>query len=303
MYEIKNEFIKKAQNSEICAYVSECEANFEKRLIPIADSFIEKNPVLAALAGPSCSGKTTGANKLYEMLRQRGKRIKVLSTDDFFKNQAEAPLNPDGTKNYDSFSHIDSDYLVEVLYDISRKRKVFLPVFDFLTGTRKPEYVEYDPEDHDIVIIEGIHALNDKIIGNIDPDKLLGIYISVADSYFLNGEELFSCREIRLLRRLVRDSYFRNANAERTFALWKGVTEAEKQYITPFIKNADIRISSAFEYEPCVMRNHALDVLGNVAPDSKYKTDADLLSSKISEVAPIDDCLIPPNSLLHEFLG
>jgi len=302
MYTIRKDILS-SSFSQICSYVSRCENEYEERITPVINKFIADKPALAALAGPSCSGKTTTAGILISRMREKGMRVKILSTDDFFFNQECAPLNPDGTRNYEHFSHIDSELLLEVLHNIEHKKKVMLPVFDFVTGKRCPEYVPYDPCEDDVVIIEGIHALNDKLIGSLDPDLMYGIYISVAEGYYDGAEELFGKYDIRLIRRLIRDKQFRNADAERTFGLWKNVVEAEFNYIDPFIKNADIRISSVFEYEPAVVKELAIKTLSEITPDSRYYETAKELMKKFDDIPSIGRSVVPSNSLLREFIG
>ena len=302
MFSIKKDILT-SSFSRICSYVSKCENEYEDRITPVINKFLADKPSLAALAGPSCSGKTTTAGIIISRMREKGMRVKILSTDDFFFDQDYAPINPDGTRNFEQFSHIDSELLLEVLYNIERKKKVMLPVFDFLTGRRCPEYVPYDPNDDDVVILEGIHALNDKLVGSLDPNMMYGIYISVSEGLYFGNEELFGKYDIRLIRRLIRDKQYRNASAERTFGLWKNVIEAEFNYIDPFIKNADIKLSSVFEYEPAVVKDLAIKTLSEITPDSSYYKTANELIRKFDEIPSVDTCVVPSDSLLREFIG
>ncbi len=303
MYSIKKDILNSGSFSRICSYISKCENEYEERITPVIDKFIADKPALAALAGPSCSGKTTTAGIIISRMREKGMKVKILSTDDFFFNQESAPLNPDGTRNFEHFSHVDSELLLEVLHNIEHKKKVLLPVFDFVTGKRCAEYVPYDPCEDDVVIVEGIHALNDRLVGSLDPELLYGIYISVGEGYYDGNEELFGKYDIRLIRRLIRDKQFRNADAEKTFGLWKNVVEAEFNYIDPFIKNADIKISSVFEYEPSVVKNLAIKTLSEITPDSCYYKTAESLIRKFDEIPAVDTSVVPSDSLLREFIG
>jgi len=303
MYTIKKDILTSTDNDRLKRYIKECENEFEAKTDAVVEKFISDKPALAALAGPSCSGKTTTAGKIISKMKAKGHRVKILSTDDFFFDQEKAPLNPDGTKNFDHFDHVDSELLLSVLHDISKKKKVMLPLFDFNSGKRCKEYVPYDPNEDDVVILEGIHALNDHLIGSFDPKDMYGIYICVSEGYHNEKEELFEKFDIRLIRRIIRDKQFRNADAERTFALWKNVRDGEVNFIDPFIRNADIHIHSMFEYEPAAVKDLAIATLSEVKEDSRYFSEAQRLISLFDDIPSMDTRAIPEDSLLREFIG
>jgi len=302
MYNISSKKILKMNELQLSRFISECEKKYEDRLLPIIDALDEDDVNIAVLAGPSCSGKTTSTNILSKELEKSGRNVTLISTDDFFKDRGTVPPDETGAPNYDNFNYVDSDYLFSVLNDISKGKAVKLPQYDFLTGCRKKDYIDYSPKAKDLLIIEGIHGLNDLIVNSLNKASFIGIYICVKDEYIIDKKIVFTQRDIRFLRRICRDFKYRGASPETTFYLWKNVIWGEDRFITPFIKNANMFISSNFEYEPFIIKQEALELLRSIKEDSTYHDSASVLINKLESIPEINPTLLPETSLLNEFI-
>ena len=280
----------------------ECETCFEKQFTEAYDLIEKENIKILYLSGPSCSGKTTSTKKLEAALERMNKNVVTVSTDDFFLDTDLAPKNTDGTPNYESFDFIDSQMLIDVVRKIISQEEYFMPRFDFKTKERiLPDTPEIAPKDT-VVIVEGIHALNDRLIAPFSDVSTAGLYICPEDPIKLNSRMLLENTEIRFLRRLVRDKRHRATDALQTFAMWENVLEGEDLYITPFLKNADIFINSTFLYEPFIIRDQALPLLRAVDDQSIYRFKAHSLCERLERLFPLSEDLISPTSLLNEFL-
>jgi len=270
-----------------------------------ASLVLESGARFVFLAGPSCSGKTTTSLCLVEKLKQRGKRVMTFSTDDFFFDQSTAPKNEDGTPNYDAFEHTDSVFLCSVLQKLSKGHDVALPIFDFVTGKRKSTFYPVSPNDYDIFILEGIHALNDQIVSNLpEKEKSICFYLNVTKKVAMEGkeEDALSPEEIRFCRRLIRDFKHREAQAERTFRLWRNVLSAEKVILHPFSKNALLTLETNFCYEIAVEKEEVLSLLLHVKETDTFFPEAKALAEKIRFFPTLSEEIVPENSVLREFI-
>ncbi len=258
---------------------------------------------LVMLAGPSSSGKTTTASLLSKELEKNGRTAKVVSLDDFYLDQRTTLYFEDGTPDLETIDSLDVDEIRRVLSDITEKGECFLPRFSFLTKTREEERTHLKLEKDEIVIVEGLHALNPRITDELEQEKLTKLYVSVS-SRVMNGREIFlTKRDIRFIRRLVRDYLFRNAKVDYTFFLWNGVRMGEDRYLFPFSHLADIKIDSFHSYELCVLKETALSLLAHIEVGSPYYERAKELCEKLSQFVPIEKSKMPESSLLREFIG
>ena len=238
--------------------VLKSEAKYEENIKNAAEFIVNTPKKIFALCGPSSAGKTTTAGRIKQYLEKSGRSLRIISMDDFFKNRAEAFLFPDGTPDYDRFEHLNLDLFVSVMKRINNSEKMLLPRFDFLSGNRKDNAEYYDSSEDDEVVFEGIHAFNPAI------EEALGfeipkIYIDILPEETKVGN--FSDRDIRFIRRLVRDNKFRGASAEKTLALWENVTRCEDKYIKPYSKNADFAFHTFHDYELNLLKDYAVPLL------------------------------------------
>ncbi len=280
----------------------------EARYRNIVDSICEKinadsEKKIVMLAGPSGSGKTTTANKIKEKLEMMGHKAYTVSLDDFYKNIGEGPKNEDGTYNFESVDSLDLELIHKCLQELIENSQSELPLFDFMTGKRKEEKIFIDLEKDDVIIVEGLHALNPRIVDTLPGENLFKIYISVSSRIYDGEKIILNKRNLRFIRRMVRDFQFRNSPVEHTYSLWPAVMNGEDKYLFPFKNNADHFINSIHIYEPCVFKTVATELLSGVEETSKNYKDAQLLISQLSKFPSIEKDDVPENSLLREFLG
>ena len=286
-------------------FVLKCEERYNNIIEDIAKRITtEKGREIVMLAGPSSAGKTTTARKLCENLNEKGVKTYVLSLDDFYLNREDIPYLPDGTQDYETVYALDLNLFTECVNKLLMGETVKNPVFDFTTGKRSDkEFNEITLGKEDVVIIEGLHALNPVITEKIE-GKLLKIYINVSSRIYDNkGNIILNKRNMRFVRRMVRDYKFRDSTVNNTYKLWKNVTAGEDKYLFPFRDNADIKVNTIHLYESCVLKSQALPLLYESEISNEYKDDAKKLCNALEKFEDINISSVPEDSLLREFLG
>ena len=286
-------------------FINECEGRYEKIINEITKKIVSaKGREIVMLAGPSSAGKTTTARRLKESLEKSGVKTYVLSLDDFYLNRDDIPYLPDGSQVYETVYALDLECLESVLNALLRGDKVKAPAFDFTTGKRsETQFNEIILGKEDVVIIEGLHALNPVITDKIQ-GKLLKIYINVSSRiYDEKGDIVLNKRNLRFIRRMVRDYKFRDSSVENTCRLWKNVTKGEDEYLFPYRDNADIKADTIHLYEPCVLKHQALRMISEDDVSEEYKNDIYKIAKALDRFNDIEENLVPENSLLREFLG
>lgn len=286
-------------------FIAQCEERYQNIIDGIAKRIIdEEGREIVMLAGPSSAGKTTTARKLSESLIEKGVKTYVLSLDDFYLNREDIPFLPDGSQDFETVDALDLECFEQCVNALLRGETVKNPVFDFTTGKRSDtQFNEITLGEEDVVIIEGLHALNpvitEKIVG-----KLLKIYINVSSRiYDEKGNIILNKRNMRFIRRMVRDYKFRNSSVENTCKLWKNVTAGEDKYLFPFRDNADIKVNTIHLYEDCVLKHQALPLLLNSEISEDFKAEAKRLAKSLESFRDIPEKNVPEGSLLREFLG
>lgn len=286
-------------------FVLKCEQRYNNIIEDIAKRIVEETGrEIVMLAGPSSAGKTTTARKLCENLNKKGVKTYVLSLDDFYLNREDIPYLPDGTQDYETVYALDLQLFTECVNRLLMGETVKNPVFDFTTGKRSDkEFNEITLGKEDVVIIEGLHALNPVITEKIE-GKLLKIYINVSSRIYDNkGNIILNKRNMRFVRRMVRDYKFRDSTVDNTYKLWKNVTAGEDKYLFPFRDNADIKVNTIHLYESCVLKSQALPLLYESEISDEYKDDAKKLCKALEKFEDINISSVPEDSLLREFLG
>ncbi len=285
-------------------FIQTCESHFRTHLDEAVTAVLaEPTPSIIALSGPTCSGKTTTANRLIERISASGHHAVVLSVDDFFRDRNERNRVDLEAPDYDSPAALDLVYLAEFFARLQEGKSILIPKYDFV-ATRRVGYHEYIPDPLDIYVVEGIQAVYPEVTSLFGDSVCRSIFISVTEDVEVNGVS-FSRHDIRLLRRIVRDYWFRGATSEFTFHLWDGVKKNEKTNIFPNSNNCDVYIDSFLPYEIFTIRDDVLPLLEAVPPTSEYRPDAERLLEKLHQLtsfAYIDDRLIPQNSVIREFL-
>lgn len=299
------EYINEKALSSPEEFIKKCEARYENIINDIVERIInDEGREIVMLAGPSSAGKTTTAGKLCKKLNENGVKTYVLSLDDFYLNRADIPYLPDGTQDYETVYALDLPCFEEKVNALLRGETVKNPVFDFTTGKRSDtQFNEITLGEKDVVIIEGLHALNPVITEKIQ-GKLLKIYINVSSRiYDEKGNIILNKRNMRFIRRMVRDYKFRNSTVENTCKLWKNVTMGEDKYLFPYRHLADIKVNTIHLYETCVLKQQALEMLENSEISEEYKSDINKITKSLKKFESIDESLVPDDSLLREFLG
>lgn len=301
---IRTEYINE-KAKEPKEFIEQCEFRYQNIIDSIAKRIIdEEGREIVMLAGPSSAGKTTTARKLSESLIEKGVKTYVLSLDDFYLNRDDIPYLPDGTQDFETVEALDLKYFEECVNALLRGERVKNPVFDFTTGKRSDrKFNEITLGDEDVVIIEGLHALNPVITGKIR-GKLLKIYINVSSRICdEKGNVILNKRNMRFIRRMVRDYKFRGSSVENTCKLWKNVTAGEDKYLFPFRDNADIKADTIHLYESCVLKHQALPLLLNSEISDEFKSQSIKLIKALESFTDISEEFVPEGSLLREFLG
>ena len=285
--------------------INQMEAAFQSNISSIADEILlpESNCKVIMLSGPSSSGKTTTAHKLMAELKKRGAGTTVISLDDFYLGREKAPLLPDGKRDYEAVEALNLAKIQECLLSLMKYGFCDKPNFDFPNNRPHSYTTRVELGEHDVAIVEGIHALNPIITDHLPCDNLIKLYISVKQGIKDDEGTVLSPREIRFLRRMVRDYRYRGVQPERTFSMWSGVCRGEDLYIRPFQKTSDITINSIHMYEPCVLCHDALPLLKSIQAESEHFMFASGLIKSLQRFYPIDNSLVPRDSLLREFIG
>lgn len=274
-------------------------------LLKIA-SEIEKNLndiKLVLIAGPSSSGKTTTSKKLSLYLKSKGINPFVLSTDDFFKNRIDTPKNENGEYEYDIPEALDIDLFNEKLTSLIKGEETLLPTYNFLTGEKEYKHAPVSLKNRDLIIVEGIHTLNEMLTSKIDRKNKLKIYISPFTPLDLDRHNHVSTVDLRLIRRLVRDYRTRGYDAEETLKNWRVVRRSEEKYIFPYQKEADIVLNTALIYELGVLKTYAVPILFSVSYHSEYYSEALRIINFLKSFLNISDSMLPETALLREFVG
>lgn len=288
--------------SNLESFINDAESRFESSVTELADRFTSDCDIVL-LAGPSSSGKTTTAGKIAQKIKNSGRNAYTLSLDDYYRNAADIPLTEKGLKDFENVSALDIDLIHRTFSDLIEKRTAQVPEFDFVSGTRKLETKRVELKKDDLIIVEGIHALNPIITKGLDESHITKVYISVSSRVTDDsGRVIFSKRNLRLVRRMIRDYHYRNTSVEKTLSQWQEVLKGEDKYIFPFERNASFRIDSFHPYEPCLFKSEAVELLGTVGEDSGVYPIASELKNSFSELDTIDMSKLPADSLLREFV-
>lgn len=293
--------------------VSDCkisnliEANellYEKKISSIADEIAnhpEKRIIL--IAGPSSSGKTTTTKRLSSYLKVNGLNPIAISIDDYFVNKVDTPKDETGNYDFECLLAVDVKKFNQDLTDLLNGKEINLPIYDFLSGKRKYANKYCKLDENSIIIIEGLHALNDDLTPTISNDYKYKIYLSPFIPLNIDRHNYISTVDLRLLRRIIRDNRSRGLTVDGTIELWQRVRNGEEKYIFPYIHQADVIINTAFAYELGVMKVFVEPLLYSVSLTSPYYEEARRLLKFLNVFLPIPAEYIGGESILREFIG
>lgn len=287
-------------------FVDEIERYYHKEVDNVCDMILsaKHKKKIVMLTGPSGSGKTTTAKKVKQSLEKMGIHADYVSLDNFYIGKNNIPLNEQGVRDLESPNALRQDEIRRCVSDILNKGNCDIPIYDFGLGAPKPENVHIEIGKDDIIIIEGIHALNPSLIPTgIDEENIFKIYVSVKHGIKDYNNVLVSHQDIRLLRRLVRDFRDRSTGPQETISMWQNVINGQMINIQPFKRSSDATINSLHLFELCVLRNDAIKLLSMVNKDEPQYEESKRLLSEVEKFYPIDEALVPDDSLIREFLG
>lgn len=281
----------------IASVVYQSEKHFDNQVDDTARAIYHNSDIkIIFVAGPSSSGKTTFSNLLINDLQALGIRAHYIGMDDFFINRADVPFLPSGLKDFDNITALDLPLVHKVIGGLMSDEWVEVPEYDFLTGERKKDMRIVRLYTHDVVIIEGIHALNPVFTKAHERQKIATISIKPRRNFDMQSGRTLTCDELRLLRRSLRDFYTRGYSFEETARQWNEVCVAENKYITPYMESADFKIDSTHAYELYIYKQMIGKYLARC-----YIDEFQNIRKCIEEVANKQDIQIPKSSLLNEF--
>ena len=280
------------------------EALHEKKISRIADSIAEKKDVkMVLIAGPSSSGKTTFAQRLGLQLQLNGLKPVTISVDNYFVEREQTPVDSDGKYDFEAIEAVDMKLLNEHIERLLNGEEVEMPTFNFTTGSKEYKGNKIKLGKDDIIVMEGIHCLNDRLTAQIPRNKKFKVYISALTVLNIDEFNRISTTDSRLIRRIVRDSNFRSYSAIHTLKMWNSVNRGELKNIFPFQEEADAMFNTSLIYEICVLKKYALPQLEAIDNRSIEFSEAKRIREFLKYFEDIPDELVPTNSLLREFIG
>ncbi len=283
--------------------INVAEALQEKRIAGIADDIHQRKARIVLISGPSSSGKTTFSKRLSVQLMTNGLRPVALSLDDYFVDRELTPLDEQGQYDFESLYALDLPFFNAQLNALLQGEEVELTKFDFTTGKRVLTGNKLRIDEHTVLIIEGIHALNPELTSHIPSADKYKIYVSALTSIMLDDHNYIPTTDNRLLRRILRDYKYRGYSAEDTISRWPSVRKGEEKWIFPFQENADAMFNSALLFELAILKGYLTPILEQVKENRPEYSEAYRLNKFLQYFETIPDNDLPPTSLLREFLG
>lgn len=275
----------------------------EKLLSDIADEIIHANKRMVLIAGPSSSGKTTFSHRLSIQLEIGGKRPHPIALDDYFKDREQSPKDEDGNYNFETIASLDVDLFMDHMNRLLNGEKIEMPTYNFITGKREYNGRTMQIGSDDILVIEGIHGLNEQLSSQVPNESKYKIYVSALSQINIDEHNRIPSTDGRLLRRIVRDYSHRGNDAKATIAAWDSVRKGEEQNIFPYQEEADVMFNSAQIYELAVLKQYAEPLLFAVPKDCPEYQEAKRLLNFLDYFLNIKCEDIPQTSLLREFIG
>ena len=296
-----NEAITKGFSSQL---IQISEALQEKKIAKIADEIAQRKGIkMVLIAGPSSSGKTTTCKRLNVQLAVNGIKPIGISLDDYFLDRDKTPLDEKGDFDFEHLHALDLPLLNEQLTALFRGDEVELPRYDFPTGKSTKSGKRLKMQENDILVVEGIHALNPELTAQIPKEQIFRVYASALTTILLDNHNYIPTTDNRLLRRIIRDHKYRGVSALETIRRWPSVRAGENKWIFPYQENADAMFNSAMLFELAVIKSQAEPLLEQVPENAPEHAEAYRLLKFLRYIKPIPETQIPPTSLLREFLG
>ncbi len=279
------------------------EALHEKKIASLADKITEQKKKLVLIAGPSSSGKTTFSKRLCVHLEVNGLKPIVIGLDDYYKNREEIPVGPDGKRNFEVIETLEIEMINRDLGNLLAGEEVELPHFNFIKGVKEWKGNKVQLSENSVIVIEGIHGLNDRLTEQINKDLKFKIFIAALTQISVDDINRISTRDTRLIRRIVRDHKFRGFHALTTIAMWDDVLQGEADNIFPYQEEADAVFNSALVYELSLLKGYVLPILYKVANQEKEYSECRRLIKFLNNFLTIPADIVPTGSIVREFIG
>lgn len=295
---------KKVRDGSITDYILLDEALHEKKIAQIADNVAKNKEVkMVLIAGPSSSGKTTFAKKLGMQLRLNGLKPVTISVDNYFVERENNPRDEFGNYDFECIEALDLELFNNHITKLLNGEEIDVPKFDFTEGKKHYDGTKMKLADDEILVIEGIHCLNDRLTSSIPRNKKYKVYISALTVLNIDSFNRISTTDTRLIRRIVRDNQYRNYSALHTLKIWYSVNRGEEKYIFPYQEEADSMFNSSLIYELGVLKDYALPLLKEIDNTNPEYAEAKRISTLLSYFESIPEKDIPNTSLIREFIG
>ncbi|MBP0980643.1 MAG: hypothetical protein J5968_00400, partial [Oscillospiraceae bacterium] len=286
-------------------FIARCEKDYYHQIDRVVERVLDSRGRIRVilLAGPSSSGKTTTANKLSEEFFKIGINAPVVSLDDFFLGKENYPKLPDGSPDMEALEALDLPLINKLVKELMETGEAVFPTFDFAISRRSDVTHTVTLGEGGVLILEGLHAINPRLLDSISDNKIFRLFVSVRTKYLDDEKEVLVPKDVRLIRRMVRDHKFRNQSPLETLLGWRDVLDGEEKYIYPYRDSVDFKIDSALDYEACVFHHYILPMLESLKDDAVYSGKVKQVVDILEAFDDIDYTYIPKNSLLREFIG
>ena len=296
-----NEAVDKGMTTDL---INLSEALQEKKIAHIADEIAARKKVkMVLIAGPSSSGKTTSCKRLSIQLLTNGIKPIAISLDDYFVDREHTPKDENGEYDYESLYALNIPLLNQQMNDLFNGKEIELPKYNFQTGRSEKSGKKLKMHENDVLVVEGIHALNPELTAQIPDEQIFRVYASAFTTILLDSHNYVPTTDNRLLRRIIRDYKYRGVNAMETIHRWPSVRAGENKWIFPFQENADAMFNTAMIFELAVIKQQAVPLLEQVPENCDEYSEAYRLLKFLKYIKPITNRQVPPTSLLREFLG
>lgn len=295
---------KTIANGKIQDFIKSCELVFNLNISKVVEKVTNnRNIKFILIAGPSSSGKTTSTKRLSSYLLAYGFDPVKLSLDDFFLDREDCPKDENGNYDFECLTAIDLDLFNSTLEKLLNKEEVSIPTFNFVSGKKEYDNKKIKLKDNSIILIEGLHALNDELLPSIDNKFKYKIYLSPFIPLNIDKQNYISTIDLRLIRRIVRDNRTRGYKVNTTIHNWQSVRNGEEKYIFPYIHQADTIVNTALPYEIGVEKIYAEPLLRSISVESVYYEEARRLLNFLKMFFPIPSEYVNMDSIIREFIG
>lgn len=295
-----NEVSKQLENNYVKVML-DSESHYRGQLFKIANTILKhrKKFKMILLGGPSCSGKTTTANLLKGIIESKHRKAIVISMDDFFVDREKTPLLPNGMKNYDGLCAVNLEQMEECFSTFYKKGEAKFPRYNFETGLNEKDYYKYSNKDNPIIIFEGIHVLNPELISHLGINEVFKVYISTLSGFKGDNGTIMSTRQVRFVRRMIRDSERRSTNPEKALKTWQNVCDAEDTYIAPYKEDVNFKIDTTHRYEVALYKTEFFKIM------AEYRDILNSLSFLylFDETVSLSRNKLPDTTLMWEFIS